>query len=65
MCLDCEEKLLSFQMFVLECSRVQDTFKKMVIEDTSFNYQVKIEELVANEALDVKPQVSCYKKLTK
>lgn len=44
MCLDCEEKILSFQMFILECSRAQETLKQMILEENTTT-NTKVEEL--------------------
>ncbi|KAM3967485.1 LOW QUALITY PROTEIN: uncharacterized protein ACR2FA_010062 [Aphomia sociella] len=39
-CLNCEEKIVSFQLFILECYRVQDSLKKMYLD----NYDIKLED---------------------
>ncbi|CAH0724860.1 unnamed protein product, partial [Brenthis ino] len=41
-CLNCEDKVVSFQLFVLECLKVQDTLRKMYI-DSCEKYPIKIE----------------------
>ncbi|XP_053620872.1 zinc finger protein 626-like [Plodia interpunctella] len=43
-CLNCEERIVSFQLFILECYKVQDNFNKIC----SQNLPVKIEDEVIN-----------------
>lgn len=33
-CLNCEEKMVSFQLFVLECCKTQESLKKLYIDST-------------------------------
>ncbi|CAH0592439.1 unnamed protein product [Chrysodeixis includens] len=43
-CLNCEEKLVSFQLYILECYKVQETLKKMYEDNTnSFTADIKME----------------------
>ncbi|XP_047526781.1 zinc finger protein 43-like [Vanessa atalanta] len=42
-CLNCEEKMVTFQLFVLECFKVQETLRKMYL-DTCEKYTIKLEE---------------------
>ncbi|XP_041975635.1 zinc finger protein 718-like [Aricia agestis] len=53
-CLNCEEKLISFQLFVFECYQVQTTLQKMFLENLTSHYSVKIEENMP--VGDVKPE---------
>lgn len=59
LCLSCEEKLLSFQLFVLNCHKAQETLEKL-FSDCSEDITVKNEnETSAHDATnsEVKPEV--------
>ncbi|KAI5640560.1 zinc-finger associated domain (zf-AD) domain-containing protein [Phthorimaea operculella] len=43
-CLDCEERMVSFQLFILECYKVQDTLRKLCL-DTNIKTENSILEL--------------------
>lgn len=61
--MDCEEKMLAFQIFILECSRAQDTLKKMITEDPDTLCNVKfenIEDFDKNHIADETPEVGYY-----
>ncbi|CAH2102537.1 unnamed protein product [Euphydryas editha] len=47
-CLNCEEKMVSFQLFVLECFKVQATLRQMYLE-TCENYPIKLEDDIVIE----------------
>lgn len=42
-CINCEEKVVSFQLFVLECFKVQETLRLMCLE-TCEKYPIKLED---------------------
>ncbi|KAG7310691.1 hypothetical protein JYU34_003496 [Plutella xylostella] len=43
-CPMCEDKVLSFQLFILECKRAQELMQKLYVDTLSSSLQVKIEE---------------------
>ncbi|XP_075972574.1 uncharacterized protein LOC142974257 [Anticarsia gemmatalis] len=51
-CIDCEEKMISFQLFVLECYKAQDTLKRMH-EDSFKTLQIKLEKLPVDFGVSV------------
>lgn len=42
-CLDCEEKLVSFQLFILECYKAQDSLR-LILLDQSRQFDIKLED---------------------
>lgn len=42
-CLNCEEKLVSFQLFILECYKVQENLKRLHEENLNSATDIKIE----------------------
>ncbi|KAG6440546.1 hypothetical protein O3G_MSEX001327 [Manduca sexta] len=42
-CLNCEEKMVSFQLFVLECNKTQDTLRRMFADETLNSLKIKVE----------------------
>ncbi|CAB3239980.1 unnamed protein product [Arctia plantaginis] len=55
-CLDCEEKMVSFQLFVLECYKVQETLKKMY-EDSFDSLGIKLEKMPIDYGVPIKSEV--------
>ncbi|XP_047023687.1 zinc finger protein 391-like [Helicoverpa zea] len=50
-CLNCEEKMVSFQLFILECYKTQDTLQKMF--DDHDSHDIKVEQTQAAMEYDV------------
>lgn len=48
--------MISFQLFVLECCKVQETLKKMY-EDNSDSHGVKLEKLPVDYGVQIKSEV--------
>ncbi|KAJ8736375.1 hypothetical protein PYW08_007031 [Mythimna loreyi] len=57
-CLNCEEKMVSFQLFVLECYKAQDTLKKLYDENYD-SLDIKLEQTQAavDFAVPIKSEV--------
>ncbi|XP_059051047.1 zinc finger protein 626-like [Achroia grisella] len=48
-CLNCEEKIVSFQLFILECYKAQDTLKSIYLDN--FNIKHEDESLLYNSSV--------------
>lgn len=62
-CLNCEEKLVSFQLFILECYKVQENLKK-IYEDScnSCATDSKMENTKFNEfGVPIKSEVNFFR----
>lgn len=67
-CLDCEEKIISFQLFVVDCYKVQDALKDMYqknfdppdvkLEKIPFNFDISIKAEVKDEEVSAEDIVS-------
>ncbi|XP_049881451.1 oocyte zinc finger protein XlCOF6-like [Pectinophora gossypiella] len=51
-CLDCEEKMVSFQLFILECYKIQDSLRKLCL-DRCENLNIKIEDGIVDFGIAV------------
>ncbi|XP_028156080.1 zinc finger protein 235-like [Ostrinia furnacalis] len=67
-CLNCEEKMVSFQLFVLECYKAQDTLKSLFYDltddvpvklETDVDYQVSIVKSEVKDELLTEDLVIC------
>ncbi|XP_045496111.1 zinc finger protein 708-like [Colias croceus] len=56
-CLNCEEKIVSFQLFILECYKVQETLQNMYLNDCEkYTTDIEVSEYHIGTS-DIKPEV--------
>lgn len=60
-CLNCEEKMVSFQLFILECFKAQETLKNLYLDAADVRVKLESIEFGAPPDTVIKSEVKlCY-----